>query len=33
LSSDPNSLAVDPIKLPSVVQSFGCVDHQVNGFL
>ena len=33
LSSDSNSLVVDSIKLSSVVQSFDCVDHQVNEFL
>ena len=33
LSSDLNSLVVDSIKLSSVVQSFDCVNHQVNEFL
>ncbi len=33
LSSDSNSLVIDSIKLFSVVQSFNCVDHQINEFL
>jgi len=33
LSSDSNSLVIDSIKLFNVVQSFDCVDHQVNEFL
>jgi len=33
LSSDLNSLVVDSIKLSSVVQSFDCIDHQINEFL
>ncbi len=32
-SSNSNSLVVDSIKLSSVVQSFDCVNHQVNEFL
>ncbi len=33
LSSDSNSFVVDFIKLSSVVQSFDCVNYQVNEFL
>jgi len=33
LSSNSNSLVVDSIKLSSVIQSFDCVDHQINEFL
>ncbi len=33
LFSDSNSLVVDSIKLSSVVQSFDCINHQVNEFL